>query len=311
MGWQMTIAIANRLVQLRKANGFSQEELAARIGVSRQAVSKWERAEASPDTDNLILLARLYRVSLDDLLLAGESGSTVETDRREGAGSASADEKALPCANEAQTARQPADTGWNPLHSADGKGAVQPPPNEMAVEEDPDQARLEPGRLLIVRDEKHSAAPANGRTSRWMTFPYPVLVTLVYLAIGLIAGKWHPWWLLFLTIPLYYGLADLVLQKKRIQDFAYPVLVVIVYLLMGFLANWWHPGWVIFVTIPLYYSIADVITRRKSWRHFAYPVLTVLVFLILGICGHWWSWAWLVFLTVPLYYGLFPQQDES
>ena len=56
----MNIEIANRLVQLRKQHGLSQEELAARLGLSRQAVSKWERAEASPDTDNLILLSRVY-----------------------------------------------------------------------------------------------------------------------------------------------------------------------------------------------------------------------------------------------------------
>ncbi len=64
----MNVEIANRLQMLRKKNGYSQEELAERIGISRQAVSKWERAEASPDTDNLILLAKLYGVTLDELL---------------------------------------------------------------------------------------------------------------------------------------------------------------------------------------------------------------------------------------------------
>ena len=65
----MNIEIANRLVQLRREQGLSQEEMASKLGVSRQAVSKWERAESSPDTDNLIALARLYGVSLDELLL--------------------------------------------------------------------------------------------------------------------------------------------------------------------------------------------------------------------------------------------------
>ena len=64
----MNIEIANRLVQQRKENGLSQEALAAKLGISRQAISKWERAEASPDTDNLIALAELYGMSLDALL---------------------------------------------------------------------------------------------------------------------------------------------------------------------------------------------------------------------------------------------------
>ena len=66
----MNVETANRLVEFRKKNGYSQEDLADKIGVSRQAVSKWERAESSPDTDNLIALAGLYGVSLDELLYA-------------------------------------------------------------------------------------------------------------------------------------------------------------------------------------------------------------------------------------------------
>ena len=64
----MNIEIANRLLQYRKRMGLSQEELAEKIGVSRQAVSKWERAEAAPDTDNLIELSKIYGVSLDEML---------------------------------------------------------------------------------------------------------------------------------------------------------------------------------------------------------------------------------------------------
>ena len=70
----MNLEIANRLVELRRARGYSQEALAAALGVSRQAVSKWERAESAPDTDNIIALARLYGTSLDELLLGGREG---------------------------------------------------------------------------------------------------------------------------------------------------------------------------------------------------------------------------------------------
>ena len=51
----MTIELANRLCAYRKHHSLSQEELAEKLEISRQAVSCWERAETSPDTDNLIL----------------------------------------------------------------------------------------------------------------------------------------------------------------------------------------------------------------------------------------------------------------
>lgn len=63
----MNIETADRLIELRKRKGLSQEDLARELGISRQAVSKWERAEAGPDVDNAILLSRLYNISLDEL----------------------------------------------------------------------------------------------------------------------------------------------------------------------------------------------------------------------------------------------------
>lgn len=64
----MTIKMADRLIALRRAKGLSQREVAKQLGVTRQAVSKWERAEASPDTDNLLALMALYGVTLEDLM---------------------------------------------------------------------------------------------------------------------------------------------------------------------------------------------------------------------------------------------------
>ena len=58
-----------KLQALRKARGWSQEELARQINVSRQALSKWEFGAAVPDTENVVALSRLFRVTTDYLLL--------------------------------------------------------------------------------------------------------------------------------------------------------------------------------------------------------------------------------------------------
>lgn len=57
-----------KLFQLRKQKGFSQETLAERMGVSRQAVSKWESGLSNPDINNLVLLSEIFEVSLDELI---------------------------------------------------------------------------------------------------------------------------------------------------------------------------------------------------------------------------------------------------
>ena len=62
------MAFQERLLQLRKQKGFSQETLAERMGVSRQAVSKWESGLSNPDINNLVLLSEIFEVSLDELI---------------------------------------------------------------------------------------------------------------------------------------------------------------------------------------------------------------------------------------------------
>lgn len=184
----MTLETANRLVQLRKAHNLSQEELAERLCVSRQAVSKWERAESSPDTDNLIALAKLYNISLDELIQGSGTATPVE----------------------------PGDAD-NPL------------PN---------------GSYFEHKAKQEEQAQEQLRRS----FPYPVLVAFAYLVLGACFNLWHPGWLLFLTIPLYYLPAA---QRSPLKLLGNPVMITIAYLLLGFWCNLWHPGWVIFLLIPI------------------------------------------------------------
>ena len=58
----------DKLVELRKKNGLSQEELAEKLGVSRQSVSKWESNNTYPETDKIIQIANLFDCSMDDLI---------------------------------------------------------------------------------------------------------------------------------------------------------------------------------------------------------------------------------------------------
>ena len=61
--------LGNRLYELRKQKGLSQEELANRLDVIRQTVSKWELGDSTPDLHKLVLLGELFEISLDELVL--------------------------------------------------------------------------------------------------------------------------------------------------------------------------------------------------------------------------------------------------
>ena len=65
--------LADKIIRLRRKNGWSQEELAEKMNVSRQAVSKWESGASDPSTSNLLALAKLYGISAEELLRCVES----------------------------------------------------------------------------------------------------------------------------------------------------------------------------------------------------------------------------------------------
>ena len=60
--------LADKIIDLRKKNGWSQEDLAAQLGVSRQSISKWEGAQSVPDMNRILKLSEIFGVSTDYLL---------------------------------------------------------------------------------------------------------------------------------------------------------------------------------------------------------------------------------------------------
>lgn len=66
------MTIGDRIAKYRRNQGLSQEELAEKLGISRQSVSKWERNESLPEADKIPLLAQVFSITTDELLTGEE-----------------------------------------------------------------------------------------------------------------------------------------------------------------------------------------------------------------------------------------------
>ena len=77
-----------RIRKIRMDNGLSQDQFADKLGVSRQAVSKWENGQTAPDLDNIIAMSNLYEVTTDYILIGRERSSKEngEKDRKRKSG---------------------------------------------------------------------------------------------------------------------------------------------------------------------------------------------------------------------------------
>ena len=257
----MNIEIANRLVELRKEKGFSQEVLAEKLGISRQAVSKWERAESSPDTSNLITLAKLYGVSLDELLDTDqekfESGDPIYIE--DISGSAVENE---------ESDSEYVNINWNGIHVKEGRDEVHVGWRGIHVIED--------GKEIVRIGKGYGSDSNKGGGGIWIegeewNHNWGVdgvlsLITIgIYLWIGFEHSLWHPGWLIFLTVPIVSTLVQAI-KWKSAHIFAYPILILCGYLYFGFVEDIWHPTWLAFFTIPLYYLIIGKIgSQSQKW----------------------------------------------
>ncbi len=282
----MNLEIATRLVGLRKANKLSQEALAEKLGISRQAVSKWERAEASPDTDNLIALAKLYHVSLDELLKINEEEETdsaggvdVGTDGIAGGSAASAGMRG------AEGEVLPADTreaGESITEQAAGSCREGGQEGTGGGEDDVyiglkgihvkshsgEEVHID-RRGIHVRDRKSdvhiggNGVFVNGEKVRSVEIPLGVLAIIIYIVIGFCFDLWHPGWLLFILIPIISSLVDAVC-KRDASLFQYPVFAFGIFLYAGIVHTLWHPAWVVFLTIPIFYFLTGAVKDRAE-----------------------------------------------
>lgn len=274
----MNIEIANRLVNLRKSNNLSQEALAEKLGISRQAVSKWERAEASPDTDNLILLARIYGVSLDELLQTEDEiprpEAEEEVSETNGDGRSEEEDQKSETDREGETAEDASGTwyeetsgkkeyvhiGFDGIHVKDEDSEVHVGWKGIHVV-DKDKAS-EDGSPQEVHIDKHGVyvdgEKYDGVFNTYFKpeFPFIAVAFLAYVICGIIFGTWGIGLLLFPAIWVVESIFTAI-RKRKAKEFNYFFVTFIVFMLLGYYKGLWHPGWVVFLTIPVYYSLVS------------------------------------------------------
>ena len=302
----MDLAMAQRLVDRRKAAGLSQEALAAQLGVSRQAVSKWERSESSPDTDNLIALAALYGVSLDELLY-GEAVDGADCSEDSDAGAEASDEAEEDEDSADNTSRsdkplvdislahgihvidpdkgEEVHVGWNGIHVTNdrkgeevhvGPGGVHVDTLEddgHSVHTNADGTVTIDGETFSSWKEAHDKLDHHGKHFHaklgraWNKFPFPALVALAYLALGIVYGTWGMGLFLVFLIPVYYAIGDFI-DRRRLSMLigsVYSAAAIAWFLYMWLCLGQPHPAWVILITIPVVEALMH--WCRKQWKH--------------------------------------------
>lgn len=218
----------NNLIKLRKEKGLSQEELADKLAVSRQAISKWERGESLPDTDNLIRLAKLYGVSIDEIVGIKDSGEDAATVEKSAAASPAYASEENSESGESTSEKEPTKTDENGKKTYNKRNIVIDSVcgaygilTTVAV--------LLWGFMFngwIVSWTLYVTIPVFisifecVRKRKLTPFNFPCLVTFVYLFLGMSKGLWHPLWIMFVSVPIFYVIANAVdgNSEKSVND---------------------------------------------------------------------------------------------
>lgn len=226
----MTIEIANRLVELRRKSGLSQVELADKLGISRQSVSKWERAESSPDTDNLICLAKIYGVSLDELLRSDQEVEDIAKDKKE-------------------QLKENLKTIEKHLEEKD---------------EDDDDDKYKEYRPEWKKRQKIFTIIGIIDFSLVIS-----IVAIVHIILAVTKSNetsamlLKGWWVNYFLAIVISSLGGAIGGKKR-TNFAFPILALYVFLFIGMYFDTWSPTWIVFILIPVYYGITGPIDNLNK-----------------------------------------------
>ncbi len=302
----MNLEIAKRLSDLRKQNGLSQEQLAEKIGVSRQAVSKWERSEASPDTDNIILLARLYNVSLDELLRTEDDVPVNEAYEQEKEASASENVQEMPeqeqpeasgfdgsteeaSGNEEEAADASSDYDENYYNYGDGEDKVHIGLDGIHV------SSKNGDRVHVSWDGIHVNEHRGDKVD----------IDSSGIHVNEHGGD---------TVCVDGNGVFVNGEKKDIGEWiktngriiaATVFLACISFTCLGIFCDGWAWSWLVFLLIPVVTGVIKTF-RKGDIRKMESPsiFLCTFLFLFIGITMNYWWWCWLILLLIPIFLTL-------
>ena len=195
------MTLGEKIKELRIKNNLSQEELANKLGVTRQAVSKREQNLALPDTNNLILISKIFNVKIDELINYNKQNINADINDND-----TSDDKESKL--DANTIKENENIKNTPIYNMLSSLTIL---------------------ICLVTFILAGMYAKNGWNYSWIVwlllptflslfesikrrkaslFLFPVLITAIYLFIGMYFKAWHPYWLLFLSIPIYYLITE-------------------------------------------------------------------------------------------------------
>ena len=168
------LALCENIRRLRRARGLSQEELAGRLGVSRQSVSLWEQGETNPTVENIYAMADVLEVSFDELMASHTDGAV----------------SPLPAEDEPLTARS-----FDELMASAEEATAAPRPAASFSNTPTPTHEPTPAEPSLVPDERAIRAEAQ-------YYRYRRLITGVWVGAGILLGS------LLLFVFAVAGLGD-------------------------------------------------------------------------------------------------------
>lgn len=231
----MEETFGQRLSRLRKEKGLTQEDIAKRIIISPQAVSKWENDISSPDILVLSSLADILGVSVDELLGRQEENKTEEKETVE------------------EKKEEDIKEGIR-LTDDDGSSVTINKEGVTCIDENGHKVKIgdhfkDKGMMIIDIVEGVLFA----------------LALIAYILLGSLLGMWINGWI-FLFVPGILCSIARCIYKKNANKFNMTFTACFIFFFVclfipGMSANLWHPMWTVFLAIPIYHSIMASINK--------------------------------------------------